>query len=416
MAGPVAGIDACKQKADFRYIVPAILICVAGTVGLHAFLGIHQLIHDHPELERFVPATLLACILRLPGISPGIEVAIQTPVIALAALLLEAGFTGWSASSLSALVRREKHVSTDFLYMLMMMLTTVPVVALISSVGLSYAEGGALDGIRADHQQNLCCSVAGSLAFIVLLRSFIDYWQHRLVHAVPFLWSFHRVHHSATEMTVLSDYRETRLSIALGRSLSGIAASFFAAGVAAAQHDLAWVIASGTYLLYRPINLLWAAFQHSRCDMTFGWATRYIFVSPAYHRLHHASLPQYRDKNFSADFVVWDWLFGTWVDPASVKNRERIPLGFEGNVYGQGPFLFDYYLRPVVDALRCIFPESIKGILRSGGRISRDTRAEGGPSKAAESNCVPGAGFRHRVWTAATKSRRSGAGHGASGC
>lgn len=38
----------------------------------------------------------------------------------------------------------------------------------------------------------------------------------------------------------------------------------------------------------------------------------HVFVTPATHRVHHGSNPQYIDKNFGAVFIVWDRLFGTF--------------------------------------------------------------------------------------------------------
>ena len=41
----------------------------------------------------------------------------------------------------------------------------------------------------------------------ILAKDFIAYWSHRISHMVPFLWDSHEFHHSATEMTMLSAWR-----------------------------------------------------------------------------------------------------------------------------------------------------------------------------------------------------------------
>lgn len=37
-----------------------------------------------------------------------------------------------------------------------------------------------------------------------------------------------------------------------------------------------------------------------------------VFVTPAAHRVHHGSNPEYLDKNFGSMLIVWDRLFGTY--------------------------------------------------------------------------------------------------------
>ncbi len=43
----------------------------------------------------------------------------------------------------------------------------------------------------------------------------------------------------------------------------------------------------------------------------------WLFVTPAAHRVHHGSNPEYIDKNFGAVFIVWDRLFGTFEKEAA---------------------------------------------------------------------------------------------------
>ena len=38
--------------------------------------------------------------------------------------------------------------------------------------------------------------------------TFMNYWIHRFEHWVPELWQLHKIHHSATEMTTLTTYRD----------------------------------------------------------------------------------------------------------------------------------------------------------------------------------------------------------------
>lgn len=42
-----------------------------------------------------------------------------------------------------------------------------------------------------------------------------------------------------------------------------------------------------------------------------GWFDRW-FTTPSNHRVHHASNPQYLDKNFGGHTMIWDRLFSTY--------------------------------------------------------------------------------------------------------
>ena len=53
-------------------------------------------------------------------------------------------------------------------------------------------------------------------------------------------------------------------------------------------------------------------FTHTQTIGKLGWL-EYILVTPSHHRAHHASNPQYLDKNFGDVLIIWDRIFGTFV-------------------------------------------------------------------------------------------------------
>jgi sterol desaturase/sphingolipid hydroxylase (fatty acid hydroxylase superfamily) len=90
---------------------------------------------------------------------------------------------------------------------------------------------------------------------------------------------------------------------------------------------------------------------HSEIRSGYGWFGRWIFISPIAHRVHHSSLPQHWDKNFSVDLIIWDRLFGTYFECGS---EEDPPLGFANNMYNQQNPLIDYLWLPVRDFGRAV--------------------------------------------------------------
>jgi len=77
------------------------------------------------------------------------------------------------------------------------------------------------------------------------------------------------------------------------------------------------------YWVHAPLHLFAQFWYHTRHIKTMGWL-EYIIVTPAHHRVHHAINPEYLDKNYGQIFIIWDKLFGTFV-----QEQDNIPA-----VYG----------------------------------------------------------------------------------
>ena len=54
----------------------------------------------------------------------------------------------------------------------------------------------------------------------LLVADFTQYWVHRTFHAVPFLWRFHAIHHSAEEMDWLAGSRLHLVDVIVTRGLT----------------------------------------------------------------------------------------------------------------------------------------------------------------------------------------------------
>ncbi|MDZ7636845.1 MAG: sterol desaturase family protein [Bryobacterales bacterium] len=152
--------------------------------------------------------------------------------------------------------------------------------------------------------------------FVVLLLAFdLAQWGiHRLLHRVPFLWEFHKVHHSIEEMDWIGNWRFHWVEVAVYRSLLYPLAAFFGFGVEA-------------MFAYGVVNTLVGHFAHSNLSWRIG-PLKYVLNSPELHVWHHShpdSGPV--DRNFGISLSVWDWLFGTAYAP---EGKDPARLGFEG--------------------------------------------------------------------------------------
>ncbi len=136
--------------------------------------------------------------------------------------------------------------------------------------------------------------VVGLLAY-----DFCYYWLHRFGHTMALLWAAHSVHHQS------EDYN---LSTALRQTSSGwIAGWVFYLPMAVAG------IPPLVFGVVALIDLLYQYWVHTQQIGKLGWFDRW-FCSPSNHRVHHAVNDKYLDKNYGGILIVWDRLFGTFVE------------------------------------------------------------------------------------------------------
>ncbi len=163
----------------------------------------------------------------------------------------------------------------------------------------------------------------------IIFAEFFYYWLHRLAHAVPAMWAFHKVHHSAKAMTPLAVYRLhpvdfwlTAATKGFGYGLSLVIFMHFYPGTKAA------LTLAGVNALMYLLTILGGVLHHSHVWISFGPVVERFIISPAQHQIHHSENPQHYNKNFSALLGIWDWIFGTlyvtrWKD-------EKITIGLGG--------------------------------------------------------------------------------------
>ncbi|VXC71243.1 Fatty acid hydroxylase [Burkholderia sp. 8Y] len=129
---------------------------------------------------------------------------------------------------------------------------------------------------------------------------FCYYWYHRASHTVRFFWATHAVHHSPNQLTLSSAYRLGWTSKITGAAL------FFT--------PLVWLgLKPEVVLAALSINLLYQFWLHATWIPKLGWL-EYVFNTPSAHRVHHASNAAYLDANFGGVLVIFDRLFGTYVE------------------------------------------------------------------------------------------------------
>lgn len=149
-------------------------------------------------------------------------------------------------------------------------------------------------------------TVLGFLAYE--LAYWVDHW---LSHKVPFLWAFHKTHHTAEVLTPLTVYRVHPIESLKFANILALATGGVG-GLLAWAFGPAWrePLVLGQNAIFLVFIMTSVHLQHSHVWMTFAPLGRWL-LSPAHHQIHHSADPAHFGKNLGSCLAVWDRLFGT---------------------------------------------------------------------------------------------------------
>ena len=169
-----------------------------------------------------------------------------------------------------------------------------------------------------DFRETLYMGVAGGLPtwaqFLIALFAidFLQWCIHNMLHRTPWLWEFHKVHHSIETMDWIGSLRFHWAEVVIYKSIS--------------YPVLAFLGFDGTVLfILAVVNTAIGHFNHSNMGVTIG-PLRYLLNNPAMHIWHHThpdAGPM--NRNFGISLSLWDWIFGTAYMPDAPPER----LGFD---------------------------------------------------------------------------------------
>ena len=161
----------------------------------------------------------------------------------------------------------------------------------------------------------------------VLVADVAQYWAHRATHQIPFLWRFHKVHHSIDEMDWLAAGRVHPLDSVFTRSATIL--PLYVLGFSRATF--------GGYLTFAAFT---AIFIHANVRFRFG-PFRWVTATPEFHHWHHAFAPI--NKNFAGQLPLLDVLFGTAHMPrGEMPDAYGIPEGTPDGYLAQLAWPFNH--------------------------------------------------------------------------
>jgi len=124
------------------------------------------------------------------------------------------------------------------------------------------------------------------------------YWFHRISHESRLFWASHVVHHSS---------KKYNLSTALRQTWSGgfYTFIFWLPLILIGFHPI-------MVLVQMSISLIYQYWIHTELIKKMPKWFEAVFNTPSHHRVHHATNPQYLDRNYAGIFIIWDRIFGTF--------------------------------------------------------------------------------------------------------
>jgi sterol desaturase/sphingolipid hydroxylase (fatty acid hydroxylase superfamily) len=131
------------------------------------------------------------------------------------------------------------------------------------------------------------------------------YFEHRVDHYCRLFWAVHVTHHSSQEFNLTTGFRSSVFQ-PLYRFIYFIPLVL----VGFKPADI---------ILMYSITQIYGILVHTKYINRMPWWYEAILVSPAHHRVHHASNILYLDKNMGMCLIVWDKLFGTFQEEVAAE-------------------------------------------------------------------------------------------------
>jgi sterol desaturase/sphingolipid hydroxylase (fatty acid hydroxylase superfamily) len=184
---------------------------------------------------------------------------------------------------------------------------------LLPLLEVAAALAAARAGLGLFHQLDVPRGAAFALSLVAL--DAVRYASHRLLHAVPWLWRLHRVHHTDVDYDFTTALRFHPLESILTGSVGVATVAALGAPLEAVVVDKI-VFAAAAFFAHANVRL------PARLDR----ALRVALVTPDLHRVHHSARREETNSNYSSVCPVWDRLLGTYV-AAPASGHESMTVG-----------------------------------------------------------------------------------------
>lgn len=208
--------------------------------------------------------------------------------------------------------------------------------------------------------------------FLFVVDDFTRYWLHRWLHTIPFLWTFHKIHHSASTLNPLTVFRTHPVEAVLFSTRSALVQGFsIALFVFFFGDKVTMTTVLGASLFNFLFNVLGSNLRHSPVSIPYWRPLEKLLISPAQHHIHHSSAKQHIDKNFGVILSIWDLMFGSHCH--STPNQQ-LSYGITQSKGYKPHSLFNLYLEPILSVgtvvIYCFKQQWVKAISPNPSRVT----------------------------------------------
>ena len=194
--------------------------------------------------------------------------------------------------------------------------------------------------------------------FLFVFDDFARYWVHRWLHTSPILWSFHKIHHSATNLNPFTIFRTHPIESLLFSIRSAVVqglttgAFFYIFG-----NQVNLLIIFGASVFTFTFNVLGSNLRHSPISIRYWSFIEHVLISPAQHHIHHSIVKVHRNKNYGVALAIWDWFFGTL---CLAKKDEEYKFGLSSSTNNETNSLKKIYIKPFIEVVAILKNSGIK--------------------------------------------------------
>ncbi len=351
------------------FLMPKTLRNISGIILLLSLLliGFHEFQEKLPSSNFDIANN----IITLNGLkNGGISAILITITVKFALLILpiftiplfEAANNGrnnifnlFNETSIGRLNHVEGYKLADIWYFFLYLLSSqLQFLVMFSTIGLAALNEGIGDWFHGIYQSimplpNSKPLIVCIFIFALLISDMAQYFCHRLAHHVGFIWDLHEFHHSASEMTILNNFRELPIENTIKGTLI-LPITIFTGLLINEYLSQGYLIPLYIYLIDSMIQRTWGVLAHSGLKVLFPKPINFIYMSPSLHWFHHSIEPRHFHSNFGEKFVFWDKLFGTYLDESNLQEIKQ--YGVINSQYNKYHPLFSFAILPILKLIK----------------------------------------------------------------
>ena len=173
----------------------------------------------------------------------------------------------------------------------------------------------------------LSVNALSAAVLLLFLEEFCYYWFHRSSHRIRWFWAAHVVHHSSERMNLSTAMRQSIMYPVSGNFIFFLPAIFIGFS------------ADAVFACYA-VNLSFQYFVHTQVVGKLHPWIEYIFNTPSHHRAHHGRNTKYIDKNYGGIFIIFDRMFGTFVEE---DENEPVDYGIPNQINSMNFITVNFY-------------------------------------------------------------------------